>query len=142
MEIIASTAIGLAGAFAIAMFGLLAVLYQRMGGVESDVRNLRRDMQDLRRELREEIRTSTQRLITALRYHEHRDEGRVTFSTPPTTAPGEAAPADGYVNTPYSRMGRLHPIRLGANGPGRGQENPGVAQRPRKWASRQGPLLA
>ena len=66
--------------------------------VMSEIRSIRREMQairqehkednqTLRQELREEIRVSTQRILEALYFHRHDAEGAAVFypPTPPTT---------------------------------------------------------
>ena len=84
-----------------ALFSLLVVGAGGFYWLMSEIRNLRREMRDeiralrqehrednqaLREELRHEIRESTQRIMEALYFHRHDDEGAAVFY-PPTPAP-------------------------------------------------------
>ena len=90
MDVDAATVLGVSAAVAIAAMGFLLALYSRMGKVGSDVTHLQQDVQNLRDEFREEIRTSTQRIIDALVTHEHDSDGRTIFRVPPTPTPSPA----------------------------------------------------
>ena len=68
MEIIASTAIGMAGAFALALIGFQMALYQRMGAVEANLKT---------------IQLGIDRVLGSLTSHEHDKEGRAIFRVPP-----------------------------------------------------------
>ena len=73
-----------------ALFSLLVVSAGGFYWLLSEIRNLRKenreDSRALREEMRNEIRTSTQRILEALYFHRHDDEGAAVFY-PPTPAP-------------------------------------------------------
>ena len=79
-----------------AFFSLLVLGSGAFYWLMSEIRNTRRENREdnraLREELRQEIRDSSQRILEALYFHRHDEEGAAVFY-PPTPAP-PASPAD------------------------------------------------
>ena len=73
-----------------ALFSLLLVGAGGFYWLMSEIRGLRREMQGMRDELRQEIRENTQRMLEALYFHRHDSEGSAVFYPPtPPVPPAE-----------------------------------------------------
>ena len=82
----------------IALIGLAAPIYSRLGQLEAEIKHSRELADARHQEMLEEIRRLTEALIS----HYHTPEGEVVFTVPPRTAgqPGHSYPGAAAIPPP------------------------------------------